>query len=760
MEKKNRIQKKKKNTTKESKYFSNLMIEDFFSTPKYTNLDEGTNNRIKPMFSTQKLETINITNLSQNENKVSQSPNSPFKLNPSQLISYENEFQEQRKEIYLALTLEEKINLTYNLITLNRANLITYISHQRLTNPATDSNAFHYYIDYFYNYILLFLLLYKNRSYNDAYTTINHLLKEMKYGFTIDKYIKEKVNSFNDKYNDDIIEYIKFISCLVQCTYRLNKNHLYETILLSYIEVIESIQDNKLFLSYLYFYTANILVELDYLKCAFITYDFSLKSLNEYARLLRAQKMQVSIIYNKGLLSYVIGDDEKIPKAISLITEAKRLKLKLLEEQHIKSQKGSNKSNNSSLESKLDKIRNSQLLKIYLTLFELDYNNSNSDIVSEYIKYITENTESLNEKDINRLNFIFEKMDKTLTTPKNINLLSSPTKLENDNNKIQLTPKINSPFQTGSKNNVSIIGQYNSQQEEQFIDFVLSKNKKQNIPNEIDKIEFEKFFLFMTKLSAYQIELLNIQQPSMKSYKKFSSLPIYFSNTFKQSLSLEQLSLLNNIKVLTLKRKSVLKKVTNPITLENLDLSHIYQQDTNFNSLFHLKNIKNVNKKLSQFEAVRSQNALRESIQMINPIKEFDNLIRSDSIPEFIFQNKIPYDSIKANLKKYLKSNPHPKYKFEEIYRDSIVVELLNKMKFKEIKILNNNPDWLIEILVEFKEKMEVDVNSIITKPEIKQQEIIEDVIKEKDEESISDKGENEKKSIELIDVLNVRKND
>jgi hypothetical protein len=55
---------------------------------------------------------------------------------------------------------------------------------------------------------------------------------------------------------------------------------------------------------------------------------------------------------------------------------------------------------------------------------------------------------------------------------------------------------------------------------------------------------------------------------------------------------------------------------------------------------------------------------------------------------------------------------------------------------------------------------MEVDVNSIITKPEIKQQEIIEDVIKEKDEESISDKGENEKKSIELIDVLNVRKND
>ena len=81
-------------------------------------------------------------------------------------------------------------------------------------------------------------------------------------------------------------------------------------------------------------------------------------------------------------------------------------------------------------------------------------------------------------------------------------------------------------------------------------------------------------------------------------------------------------------------------------------------------------------------------------------------------------------------------------------------------MKFKEVKILNNNPEWLIEILVEFKEKKEEDVNSIISKPETKQQEVIEDVIKEKDEESISDKGDNEKKSIELIDVLNVRKND
>ena len=76
-----------------------------------------------------------------------------------------------------------------------------------------------------------------------------------------------------------------------------------------------------------------------------------------------------------------------------------------------------------------------------------------------------------------------------------------------------------------SKNNI-FLNTYNPAQEEQFIDYVLSKNRKSNISKEIDKYEFEKFFLFMTKLSAYQIELLNLHQPSIKSFKKFCSLPI------------------------------------------------------------------------------------------------------------------------------------------------------------------------------------------------------------------------------------------
>ena len=58
----------------------------------------------------------------------------------------------------------------------------------------------------------------------------------------------------------------------------------------------------------------NIWVKLDYLKYIFIIYDYSLKYLNEYARLLQSQKIQVSIIYNKSLLSYFIGNNKNYQK--------------------------------------------------------------------------------------------------------------------------------------------------------------------------------------------------------------------------------------------------------------------------------------------------------------------------------------------------------------------------------------------------------------------------------------------------------------
>ena len=84
----------------------------------------------------------------------------------------------------------------------------------------------------------------------------------------------------------------------------------------------------------------------------------------------------------------------------------------------------------------------------------------------------------------------------------------------------------------------------------------------------------------------------------------------------------------------------------------------------------------------------------------------------------------------------------------EQIIKDSFIIELLNRMKYKEVKMLNDNPEWLLEILVEYKERIERDERSSARSKEEKDKKE-EKVIEQeslKDESSFSDKGEVEQK--------------
>ena len=66
---------------------------------------------------------------------------------------------------------------------------------------------------------------------------------------------------------------------------------------------------------------------------------------------------------------------------------------------------------------------------------------------------------------------------------------------------------------------------------------------------------------------------------------------------------------------------------------------------------------------------------------------------------KFKYQNKISYESL--TLKKYKMENyPHP---IEEVIKDTFVIELLNRMKYKGIKMLYDNPEFLSEILINCK---------------------------------------------------------
>ena len=84
-------------------------------------------------------------------------------------------------------------------------------------------------------------------------------------------------------------------------------------------------------------------------------------------------------------------------------------------------------------------------------------------------------------------------------------------------------------------------------------------------------------------------------------------------------------------------------------------------------------------------------------------------------------------------------------------------------MKYKEVKMLNDNPDWLLEILVEYKDRIEKDERSSMRSKEEKdkKEEKVLEPESEKEESSISDKGEVEqKKSNDILDAMKIGKDE
>ena len=200
--------------------------------------------------------------------------------------------QVNRKEIYLEPLLKNKITLCYKLILKNRKELMALIEDNRLGNPSTDVESFKYHINYFYNYLLLFCLLYKNKDISNARITLNHLSKEIK-----ERFILNDFSLFHlQKYNTLVIDYIKFLSSYLSCLYKLGMDYNYEEIFIKYLEIIEGIPDNKIILSHLYFLSGQLMIEMNYLGLGIKCYEYANFNTNDYASRLKAYKIIVSIL--------------------------------------------------------------------------------------------------------------------------------------------------------------------------------------------------------------------------------------------------------------------------------------------------------------------------------------------------------------------------------------------------------------------------------------------------------------------------------
>ena len=687
------------------------------------------------------------------------------KIKKKSVFKINSTIQEGRKDIYISDSIKEQISLTYDLILKNRKELNSLKEDKKILNPSQDEESFKYYLNYFYNYLLLFCLLYKIGDMKNARSTLNHLNSEIKHQLKFADFSLFKLQ----KYNSLVISYIKFLSSYLACLYKLSTDFNFQEILIKYIEIIEAIPENKIILSYLYFFCGRFLVEINYLGLGIKSYELANSNANEYASRLQAYKFVVSILYNKSILEYVFYDEKNknADLCIETLLDAKNTKLKEIEFFSPKNARTSHRSSISQFRRNSIKIvgetqikKDKQLLDIYMLLLEFDYKNKNLEAIEDYITFIEANTRYLDKDMIIKAKFILNKINKLhegrsllyKSSHRGYNILNQDSKSINE---------ITKSDKYLNNNYINNNNKYQNEiKDEDFINYCLPQRKRPQL-NQNEIIEFEKFFIFLTKLSAYQIELLNMDQPDKKNFKKFKSLPIYFSNNFKQSLNLEQMNMLNNIKILMLKRKLVLKNVEHLILVDNLNFDLIYKYEECCVPITQLNNLENINKKKEEFQ--NFNNELIKASQLRKEKKSAKTELNDENNQyKFKYQNKISYESLKATLKKKYKieNYPHP---IDEVIKDSFVIELLNRMKYKEVKMFYDNPEWLLEILINYKKSMENDERSS-TKSKEEKEKIDEKIIQhesDNSESSLSDKAEVEqKKSNDILDAMKIGKDE
>lgn len=129
-------------------------------------------------------------------------------------------------------------------------------------------------------------------------------------------------------------------------------------------------------------------------------------------------------------------------------------------------------------------------------------------------------------------------------------------------------------------------------------------NQEEGETNSTTILEIEKFFLFMSQLSVFQIKILNEFQP--KDDLNRNDLPILFPNQFKDCLTFSQRRSLDKLQTMALSRYIILKDPKLEISFNNLNYEIFsLKEKTMFNGKNNIRN-----KKLSsvKFEEEKKEN--------------------------------------------------------------------------------------------------------------------------------------------------------
>ena len=179
--------------------------------------------------------------------------------------------------------------------------------------------------------------------------------------------------------------------------------------------------------------------------------------------------------------------------------------------------------------------------------------------------------------------------------------------------------------------------------------------------------EIEKFFLFFSTLSAYQIKVLNDTQPNTE---KRNYLPILFQNQFKDCLNIKQMVAVENLHVMSLSRNVILKDPDKLILPKNLNIFPVYFEKPELFTPRYSKVEK---------ESEISEEKKRKDLIQKKAYKNFQAILKSKKSTLYI-QN-------------FLNSNYN------------LVMKILTESTPQEINKVIENPNILIKPVEKFKSK-------------------------------------------------------
>ena len=192
--------------------------------------------------------------------------------------------------------------------------------------------------------------------------------------------------------------------------------------------------------------------------------------------------------------------------------------------------------------------------------------------------------------------------------------------------------------------------------------------------------DMEKFFIFLCSLSLHQLKVLNETQPD--SWKR-NDLPILFSSIFKDGLSNNQRTELDNLQTMSLNRETILKNPNGLIIPNNLNINVINQKDM---------------KKLW----------LRQTFKFFNKFwEESAKEIQIRQKREFLLYQKIMRS---GKLNRYMK----------EFFNNNfeLVLKVLKNVNDSDLEEILDSPNILLEPIRKYKRKRKksIDGNNIKNK--------------------------------------------